>query len=165
MSTHLTVISYCQVMQPLFEGIILRVRPGGSHEVIRCQRGADLYEKILNFGRDEITLLDLVGHGGEDHFHFGDDKEFVKSGQEPPVELKNLDGILPKDARIRLLGCKTGAGKQGLAMIQAVSRALNGREVFGVTTYLSAVDFDETGMPEDHPGLISSKAQSPVEVP
>lgn len=175
MKTLLTVVSKVQATRQLTDDAFLddvdRVlenrRP---HQRARCQWGVQLRGRVLNGGL-EVGCLDLVGHAvrvsaapGQMRtlFQLGDNL-LMASDQEVPAALRRLNSVLPPNAIVRVLGCETGAAASGLRLIRAVSAALDGREVFGMTAALFPGDFGPQGLRTTaHEWLLSSRAQQEV---
>jgi hypothetical protein len=169
MTTQLTIVSQEKDDDTFLDGIDGKLENRRPHKRARCRDGLHLRSRVLNGGL-EVSRLDLVGHaglvtdaGGERTYFFLGDTVFLQSDQEPPDALKRLNSVLPPNAVVRLLGCDTGSSGSGLRLIQAISRALNNREVFGVTTELLPKDFGPQGfLASSEQWLISSNKTQPV---
>ncbi|NPC45939.1 hypothetical protein D7Y27_20160 [Corallococcus sp. AB004] len=151
MDSYLTVISYPAKMETVFESIAFNVqrqdsqeRQDAQHRFYRCQDPAQLYEIVMGAGR-LLTRLDLVGHGSPTRFRLGDG-DLLELGREPHPVLKQLAKELPDDIEVRVLGCLTGIGQEGLAMIQAASAALGDKTVIGTTSRVEPEHFGAEGL-------------------
>ncbi|MFP2895242.1 hypothetical protein [Corallococcus sp. 4LFB] len=162
MDSYLTVISYPGKMETVFENIAFNVqrqdsqeRQGAQYRFCRCQDPAQLYELVMSAGR-YLTRLDLVGHGSPTRFRLGDDN-LLELGREPHPVLKQLARELPEDVEVRILGCLTGIGEEGLATIQAASAALGGKTVIGTTARVEPEHFGPEGLLKSFTATHSSR--------
>jgi hypothetical protein len=154
MTTHLTIVSKTKADDDGFlDHVDNELENKRPHRRARCQKGFQLRSRVLNSGL-EVIRLDLVGHAQRKEtqpgvevtqFLLGEDV-VLQSDQEPPAVLKQLNSVLPDNAVVRILGCETGAAASGLRLLRAVSEALNGREVFGMTAALLVQDFGPQGL-------------------
>jgi len=163
---HLTVISYCSVLDVGFEHVALVVdarRDLGRRAFARCQRPSQLLNAVAPFGRT-IRTLDLHGHGAPGRMTLGDDL-LVDTRPATWKVMAELDPFLAPDASIRLLACLTAAGEPGFRLLHGLSKALRGRAVFGSIADLSHHDFGPSGFRRDVAArwLVSSRSlRSPV---
>jgi hypothetical protein len=161
---HLTIISYPSTLTPVFEDAARRM-DGFTHprqnSVDRCQRPVQLVQAVANVATlyGKVSLLDLFGHGRPGVLVLGDG-----GGGEMTVEevLPLVAGYLQPDAQVRLLGCETGLGEPGHAMLCRISAALGGRTVWGTNSPISGYDFGPDGFLEEvaRKVLVSSREPS-----
>ncbi|NOK37606.1 hypothetical protein D7W79_10720 [Corallococcus exercitus] len=162
MDSYLTVISYPAKMETVFENIAFNVqwqdsqeRQDAQYRFFRCQNPAQLYELVMSAGR-YLTRLDLVGHGAPTRFRLGD-FNLLELGREPHPVLKQLAAVLPDDVEVRILGCLTGIGQEGLALIQQASADLGNKTVIGTTARVEPEHFGPEGLLKSFTALHSSR--------
>ncbi|MFY2558340.1 hypothetical protein ACN469_11970 [Corallococcus terminator] len=175
MGKNLTIISYCKRLDSTFEEIALQVcqdlatsptvfaRYQGTDdgELRRVLRSPGIYNNPQDDTQD-IDCLDLVGHGvGESGFNLGD-TPIIRKNQPMAAVAELLTALLPRNATVRLLGCMTGAGIPGHTTLQNFSKALNGRQVLGTTTALTARHFDARGLKPTYERFVASTDTSPA---
>ncbi|MCE9666321.1 hypothetical protein LY474_00720 [Myxococcus stipitatus] len=163
MELHLTIISYPRKMDSVFESIVFNCQERGAqpeqavrHRFARCQEPEQLFELVMRYGRD-LTRLDLVGHGSPTRFWLGDETPLLDLNANPHPVLGELAGVLPADVEVRILGCLTGVGQEGLSLLKSTSAALGGRQVTGTTARVEADDFGPEGLIQDFRTLHSSR--------
>jgi len=158
---HLTVISYCETLDLVFEHVALIANPlvaPEKHAFVRCQRPAQLYNAVASIGRP-VRLLDLYGHGAPGKLRLGD-KELLDVRPRTWKVVAELEPLLAPDARIRLLGCNSAVGEGGFRLLHGLSAALSGRLVLGMTADIWYQDFGPSGIRRQVAArwLVSSKA-------
>jgi hypothetical protein len=131
----LHVVSYRARLEPLFEGLALRLAAAGE-VVERCQDPEDVVDlaRFWRYRGRSIVRLDLYGHGAPGRFSMGDAILFGADGTGYGLA-RRLGPQLAKEGTLRLLGCNTGdvASKvwSGRRLLQELSERLGGREVWG----------------------------------
>ncbi|MCI0570316.1 MAG: DUF4347 domain-containing protein [Myxococcaceae bacterium] len=144
---HLVVISYPSRLDVRFEETAFAVhahrgQPGRVFR--RCQHPNQLRELAGDFP-ERVRLLDLVGHGAPGKLTLGD-ADAVTPDPSSWHLLEALGEHLAPDADVRLLGCDTGTLQQGYDVLRGLSRALEGRTVWGATAMLLSSDWCAEGL-------------------
>jgi hypothetical protein len=152
MGIHLTVISYPRTIHPMFEAVARAANYRlDEHKFVRCQEADGLRMAIkdnalIQDGRPDVSILDLVGHGRAGYFQLGDEPLVDGSTVHPAlVEISRY--VLPQHTTIRLLGCYTGVDSRGLEML-ASTKQLLGREIVAASDILQPWHFGEKGLKE-----------------
>lgn len=120
-----------------------------AFQLLCCSSPVGLVPALRNAvlsARQKIGLLDLHGHSGPGVHYLGRQILF-KHGNTDLKIAEDIGMFLTDDARIRLLGCNSGAEERGRDLLRSLQRAFGkSRVVYGAIRNIWAdEDFDWNG--------------------
>ncbi|WP_224243447.1 DUF4347 domain-containing protein [Hyalangium gracile] len=153
----LTVFSYPRELDPELEPAVFQVNGPGDPKRRRFTRCQDpewldsIVKDVVDRAGARLQRLDLFGHGSPGTLTLGDKgQEIVTPDESTWSHLINLGEFLADTADVRLLGCETAIGEEGMKVLQGLSAALSRkpgqkRKVWGTTATIDWCDFGPEG--------------------